>query len=350
MVDHRPTHTAAPRGLRGVHRLQLGVTRVEHLDRADAEELAVPATAEERDGRVEEAGQVEGVDVLGRAVFVSEGKVPFEQRADVVGARIVGGYLVAGHAETVSSTRSTTHDGCPLTQCEDKPQPRTAATRTRSWLCTWSLGGVTANPVLGTMSAWTGRCESEMDLDSRRLHLETPIREPDPPAAVLAPGWYPDPYRRWRARYWDGRLWTAWVARPGTGSVAAVFGHDALARPPTTGIDGLPGAFDTPMPARVEALFVAELTRVHAEIETTEGVAEERGGALTRALGALDSLAAARELPDEGEYGEYDASPSVESALAAIPEVVRIAALCELHSAQLKRRRWWQSIVERPRT
>ena len=181
-----------------------------------------------------------------------------------------------------------------------------------------------------------------MDLDSRRSYLGIPVREPEPPAAVLARGWYPDPYRRWRARYWDGRLWTAWVAKPGNGSVTAIFGHDVLARPPSGGVVG---AFDTPMPAGVEALFVAELTRGRAEIETTRG---RGGGALTRTSGAVDALAAARELPgedaDSDEFDEYDDDSS---ALAAIPEVVRIAALCELHSAQLKRRPWWRSIVER---
>ena len=32
------------------------------------------------------------------------------------------------------------------------------------------------------------------------------------PSHERAAGWFPDPFRRYRVRYWDGAIWTQWVA------------------------------------------------------------------------------------------------------------------------------------------
>jgi hypothetical protein len=51
--QHRAPDTAAARRGRGVHGLDLGVLRVQPLDRADAEQFAVRPETEERDRRVQ---------------------------------------------------------------------------------------------------------------------------------------------------------------------------------------------------------------------------------------------------------------------------------------------------------
>ena len=48
-----------------------------------------------------------------------------------------------------------------------------------------------------------------------------PRSAPPVAEAGVAPGWYPDPYRRFEFRYWDGRLWTQHVSRSGVASVDA---------------------------------------------------------------------------------------------------------------------------------
>lgn len=40
----------------------------------------------------------------------------------------------------------------------------------------------------------------------------------DQPSAAASPAWYPDPTRRHQVRYWDGRIWTAYVADQGAQS------------------------------------------------------------------------------------------------------------------------------------
>ena len=66
------------------------MVRVEHLERADAEQLAVAPEAEERHVVREQAVELERVHILGRAVLVREREVPFDERVHVAGARIVG--------------------------------------------------------------------------------------------------------------------------------------------------------------------------------------------------------------------------------------------------------------------
>ena len=55
-----------------------------------------------------------------------------------------------------------------------------------------------------------------------------------------APGWYPDPSRRYQLRFWDGSAWTAHVASGGVAGVddpnrpAAPVGRPVASPPPTT--------------------------------------------------------------------------------------------------------------------
>jgi hypothetical protein len=67
------------------------VGRVDLLQRADAEQLAVAAGAVERDGRTEEPAHVEGVDVLGWAVLVGERQVPGHECLHIGRSWVVGG-------------------------------------------------------------------------------------------------------------------------------------------------------------------------------------------------------------------------------------------------------------------
>ena len=64
--DDRPPNTFPPGVLRRVHRLDLGVLRIEFLDSSNPEEPSVEAEAEERDRGVEQPLQVERVSVLSR--------------------------------------------------------------------------------------------------------------------------------------------------------------------------------------------------------------------------------------------------------------------------------------------
>ena len=158
-------------------------------------------------------------------------------------------------------------------------------------------------------------------------------------AAVLTAGWYPDPYRRWKARYWDGYRWTERVAKPGRDAKVPVFGHDAV-----TSAAGDVVVVGATVTARVEALLLAELARLRADVDTWREVADQRAQALDNALAALKSLAAGRNLSTEPAERRAE---SVETSAwqATIPVAVRIAALSELQSIELKRRRgWWQKL------
>ena len=91
--EHRPADSQTPRCLGGVHGLQLRVVPVKLPQRADAEQFAVPAEAEECDGRIKEAVKVQRVHVLRRGVRVRERQVTLQQLANVVGSRVVAGDL-----------------------------------------------------------------------------------------------------------------------------------------------------------------------------------------------------------------------------------------------------------------
>jgi hypothetical protein len=160
------------------------------------------------------------------------------------------------------------------------------------------------------------------------------------PAAVLSPGWYPDPYLRWKARYWDGRLWTDRVAGPGRDPMRPVFGHDTVAPPAQADLL----VVDPRLARIVEALCTAELAHLRTEVETWCGVAEERGRALASALAALESLAASRkQLAGERiDVGDTVYRSAAKPALASVPDAARMAALSELTTMTLKRRRWWE--------
>jgi Protein of unknown function (DUF2510) len=163
---------------------------------------------------------------------------------------------------------------------------------------------------------------------------------PDQPAATLRPGWYPDPHLRWRARYWDGRVWTDRVACPGQDPTRPVFGQDAVAPPEWTEVQAERTEVQVaPRLLRlVDVTSTSELTHLRAEVERWRAVAEERGRALAGALKALESLAPGRELPSAAptERGAAPVEPAPRSALVTIPDAVRAAALNELHTVTLK--------------
>jgi len=86
--DHRPADASPPRGRGGVHRLHLGMPLVQLLHRADPEHITVVADAEERHV-VRQPGDVECVDVLGRAVAPGEVEMSVEEGPDVGRRRII---------------------------------------------------------------------------------------------------------------------------------------------------------------------------------------------------------------------------------------------------------------------
>jgi hypothetical protein len=158
---------------------------------------------------------------------------------------------------------------------------------------------------------------------------------PDQPAATLRPGWYPDPHLRWKARYWDGRVWTERVAGPGQDPTRPVFGQDTVAPPERTEVQVAPKLLRL-----VDVMSTSELTHLRAEVEMWRAVAEERGRALAGALKALESLVPRRETPSAAptECGAGPVDPAPRSALVTIPDGVRAAALNELHTMTLKQR------------
>jgi hypothetical protein len=75
--------------LGSVHRLDLGVPLIELFQGPYPEQLAIVPNAEERDVRGQEAGEVEHMDVLRRAVLIGEGKVRGKKRLNILGFRII---------------------------------------------------------------------------------------------------------------------------------------------------------------------------------------------------------------------------------------------------------------------
>jgi hypothetical protein len=159
--------------------------------------------------------------------------------------------------------------------------------------------------------------------------------------ALPASGWYPDPYRRWKARYWDGRLWTEQVAAPGPDPKLPVFGHDAVALPARADLF----VVDATLARLVDAVCSAELAYLRAEVETWRSVADARGRALERAFDALESLGtASKQLstePNEHRVEPVDRH-AAESARATVTDPVRLAELSELLTMRPKQRRWWR--------
>jgi hypothetical protein len=61
------------------------------------------------------------------------------------------------------------------------------------------------------------------ELPSARAVMALPASdELGGPPALPAPGWYPDVYKRFELRYWDGSAWTDHVATNGVQSVDPV--------------------------------------------------------------------------------------------------------------------------------
>ena len=100
------------------------------------------------------------------------------------------------------------------------------------------------------------------------------IERPTSPVP-LEIGWHPDPYRRWKARYWNGEYWTARVANP-----------DHRGRP-VFGTDVIVPAVDPSALASVILALAGTVARLHGEAEKWRAIAEERGRALARNETAL---------------------------------------------------------------
>jgi hypothetical protein len=91
MAQQRAADAAPARLRRGVHRLDLGVRRVQFLERRDAEDrVAVPVTDERHLG-VKQPVHVEGEAVFRRRLRQGEVQVPLQQRPHLGPARVVGG-------------------------------------------------------------------------------------------------------------------------------------------------------------------------------------------------------------------------------------------------------------------
>jgi hypothetical protein len=97
--------------------------------------------------------------------------------------------------------------------------------------------------------------------------------------APLEVGWHPDPYRRWKARYWNGQCWTEQVANPGDGE-HPVLGTDVI----------VPSGDASAAVASIvllESFINGELVRLRSEAEKWRAIAEERGLALARMENAV---------------------------------------------------------------
>ena len=114
----------------------------------------------------------------------------------------------------------------------------------------------------------------------------TAVVERQPTPGPLSVGWHPDPYRRWKARYWNGQCWTDRVANPGD-------------RQPVLGTDVIVPAggnvsATTASVVLLESFINGELVRLRSEADKWRAIAEERGLALARLEGATTSPEAVR--------------------------------------------------------
>jgi hypothetical protein len=88
---------------------------------------------------------------------------------------------------------------------------------------------------------------------------------------ALPRGWYVDPSRRWRARYWDGTRWTEQVANPGVDATQPQYGSDPFVGQTER---------DEHEAGRVDASHSSELDRLRAEADRWREIAEDRQRAL----------------------------------------------------------------------
>jgi hypothetical protein len=103
---------------------------------------------------------------------------------------------------------------------------------------------------------------------------------------ALAVGWHPDPYRRWKARYWNGHRWTERVANPGDHG-QPMFGTDVI----------VPSGGDVSAQMASVVLLQTLLTEfaiLRSEAEKWRAIAEERAHALDRRDAALPPTEGAR--------------------------------------------------------
>jgi hypothetical protein len=97
VIEHGAADSAPTGCLGDVHRLELPTVIIELLESPDAEQLTVDPDAEERDGRVEETVDLEGVHVLWRAVRVGEGEMALQERTDILSPGVIDRDLEFSH-------------------------------------------------------------------------------------------------------------------------------------------------------------------------------------------------------------------------------------------------------------
>lgn len=122
-------------------------------------------------------------------------------------------------------------------------------------------------------------------------------------------GWYEDPYRRWRARYWDGQRWTERVANQGADATQPQCGTDPL----------VAVAEDPAFSGLVEALYASELSRLHAEADHWRLIAEDRQRALDAIQPAGDDVGGIDDDVDDPEPEVDHASAFTDVLPAAAP-------------------------------
>ncbi len=201
------------------------------------------------------------------------------------------------------------------------------------------------------------------DLVARRA-LSEGRAEPGFPA-----GWHPDPYGRWRARYWDGFRWTDRVASPGPDGRTPVYGRDGLGTITIT-------ETRAEGHARVdllEAMWATEMARLRAEADAWRGLAKDLAEALHHAHDTVAHLAstlaevsttkaeapAPAALPAAADPVPPPVAPASPASAPEVPDVVmvppaiRVAALHDIATLDARRPRssrgrgprWWRNPI-----